>query len=106
MFLKVIAGVLPSAFRVTSSSDLGLTELRKLFTLNVDSRPWWHSMHRLASTGFKTPLSSFSVLKVSCAPDGNGTSCEAPTERRAGKLAMSWQVEQAKPLAGSVGPTP
>src|SRR3972149_1288586 len=103
MFLKASAGVVPSALSVTSSSDLGLAELMALFMLNVDSRPWWHSLHKLASPGFRAPLSSFSVLKVSCAPDGNGT---LVTARRAGNLLMSWQVAHAKPLADSVGPVP
>src|SRR5512138_3875202 len=85
MFLKPILG---------SGVSTGLSA-RALFTVTVDSRPWWHSMHRFASTGFRLPSASFSVLKVSETPEGNGT---FTTARRSGKLAGSWQVVQAKPF--------
>src|SRR5512136_912655 len=52
-------------------------------------------MHRLASTGFRLPSASFSVLKVSLAPLGKGT---VVTARRFGKLLGSWQVAHWNPL--------
>src|SRR5450759_352121 len=76
---------------------------RALFMVRVDSRPWWHSMHRLASTGTRLPLSSFVVLKVRETPDGNGT---LVTARRSGILAVLWQVLHSKPFETGWPTTP
>src|SRR5512136_3136016 len=69
----------------------------------LDWRPWWHSRHRLAATGLRFPLSSFSLLKVRLLPLGNGT---LTTARTVYLVRSLWQVVQAKPLAVSCSPTP
>ena len=74
-----------------------------MFMVAVDWRPWWHSRHRLASTGFRLPLSSFSVLKVTLFPLGKGTPV---TARRVNFAGSSWQVLHARPFEGSVSTTP
>src|SRR5512143_2922678 len=101
MLRKESAGV-PSSFKATASG-LSTKAFSALFTLLVDSRPWWHSRHRLALTGTRLPLSSFSVEKVNLAPLGNGT---VVTAYRAGQLAASWQVVHMKPLAVGWLPMP